>query len=204
MKKRACLLIVIASATAAAQTPPPPNPGFYPQPLAQVKEFLQLSDAQVQAILANNEEYNRWSAAKQARGSQVQGEIAEETAKEALNPMALGVRYVEVETICWEMKAQAAMSLKKNVDVLTAPQKAKLQVLQDAIKLAPVVSEAQSGNLLATSGFFPQFFLGNGSGTGTIWSLLTPGGGCYFPPVPQFGLAPTPAAVAAATRQISR
>ena len=175
------MLLAAAASTATAQTPT--YPGLYPQPLAQVKEFLQLSDAQVQIILANNEEYNRWSAAKQARGSQVQGEIAEETAKDALNPMALGVRYVEVETICREMKAQAAVSLKKNVDSLTAPQKAKLQVLQDAIKLAPVISDAQSGNLLATSGFFPQFFSSSGNGNfSVITGLIGPAGGCYFQP----------------------
>ena len=200
--KRACpavplvLILIAAALSATAQTPT--NPWFY-QPLAQVKEFLQLSDAQVQSILASNEEYNRWSVEKQARAGQVQGEIAEETAREVLNPMALGVRYAEVETICRELKARAAVSLRKNVDSLTAPQKAKLQVLQDAIKLAPVISEAQSGNLLAISGFFPQFFLGNGFGSGTITSVLTRDGGCYFPPFPQFGLVPTPA-TARATR----
>ena len=196
MKKRAwsiVVLLLIPITSATAQTPP--NPGFYPQPLAQVKEFLQLSDPQVQTILANNEEYNRWSAAKQERAGQVQGEIAEETAKESLNPMALGVRYVEVETICREMRAQAAVSLKKNVDSLTAPQKAKLQVLQDAIKLAPVISEAQSGNLLAISAFFPAFFtsFGNG-GVSFITGLIGPAGGCYFQPGAQFGLTPAPAA----------
>lgn len=49
MKKRcaypAVLLLLILIASATAQTPP--NPGLYPQPLAQVKEFLQLTDAQV-------------------------------------------------------------------------------------------------------------------------------------------------------------
>ena len=195
-------MLLAAASTATAQTPT--NPWFY-QPLAQVKEFLQLSDAQVQIILANNEEYNRWSAAKQARGSQVQGEIAEETAKDVLNPMALGVRYVEVETICREMKAQAAVSLKKNVDSLTAPQKAKLQVLQDAIKLAPVISDAQSGNLLATSGFFPRFFSSSGSGDfSVITGFLSPAGGCYFPQVVQFEKIVPLSAGAQPDQQISR
>lgn len=113
----------------------------------------------------------------------MQGEIAEETAKDALNPMALGVRYVEVETICREMKAQAAVSLKRNLDALTSAQKAKLQVLQDAIKLAPVISDAQSGNLLATSGFFQQFFSTSGNGNfSVITGLIGPASGCYFPP----------------------
>lgn len=80
------------------------------------------------------------------------------------------------------MKAQAAVFLKKNVDSLTAPQKAKLQALQDAIKLAPVISDAQSGNLLATSGFFPQYFSSSGNGNFLITGLIGSASGCYFPP----------------------
>ena len=36
------------------------------QPLSEVKQFLQLTDSQLQTILTNNDEYNRWSADKQS------------------------------------------------------------------------------------------------------------------------------------------
>jgi hypothetical protein len=43
---------------------------------------------------------NRWSSEKQNRVSQVQTEIGDETAKSSLDANAIGVRYVEIETIC--------------------------------------------------------------------------------------------------------
>src|SRR5258706_16267123 len=112
-----------------------PDQWFY-QPLGQVKEFLKLSDSQVQAILANNDEYNRWSFEKQNRIGQVQTEIVEETAKERLDPNALGIRYAEVESICREMKDRANEYYTRNIGVLNSDQKAKLKILEDAIKLA--------------------------------------------------------------------
>ena len=45
---------VLSVGSAWAQLPPT----FY-QPLSQVKQFLQLSDSQLQTILANNNDYNR-------------------------------------------------------------------------------------------------------------------------------------------------
>jgi hypothetical protein len=78
--------------------------------------------------------------------------------------MALGVRYAEVETICRELKDQATAYQTKNTSVLTDPQKAKLQVLQDAVKLAPVISDAQSGNLIGTSTYAPLFFTSTSTG----------------------------------------
>ena len=85
------------------------------QPLSRLRDYLQLSDSQLQAILGNNEQYNRWSAGKQARIQQVQIEIADETAKEQPDPMALGVRYAEVAGICREMRDQAAAYQKSTL-----------------------------------------------------------------------------------------
>jgi len=121
---------------------------------------------------------------KQNRISQLQTEIATETAKDTLDPMALGTRYAEIETICRDLKSQAGTYQQKNTTVLTDPQKAKLQALQDAIKLAPVISEAQSGNLLGTAAAAPLFFTNTsasfGSSNSIIGSFLGPiVSGCY-------------------------
>jgi hypothetical protein len=150
------------------------------QPLSRLRDYLQLSDSQVLAILGNNEQYNRWSAGKQARIQQVQIEIADETVKDPLDPMALGVRYAEVAGICREMKDQAAAYQKQNTDVLTAPQKTKLQALQDALNLAPTISDAQSGNLLGSPGYAPPFFTSGsfGTTTGALLGVLGPANGC--------------------------
>jgi hypothetical protein len=173
----ATLLLIAASTWAQS------NPWFY-QPLAQVKDFLQLSDAQLQTILTNNGDYNQFAMTKQTRISQLQSEIAAETAKDTLDPMALGVRYVEIETTCREMKDQAVAYQQKNTGVLTDPQKAKLQVLQDAVKLAPVISDAQSGNLIGASTYAPLFFTSTSVGTtsgSVIGGIIGPVSGCYSP-----------------------
>ena len=62
-------------------------------------------------------------------------------------------------------------------------QKAKLQVLQDAMKLAPVISDAQSGNLISGVNYYPVFFTAS-AGFGSISGGLTgvfngPVNGCY-------------------------
>ncbi len=173
----AMLLLIAASAWAQ------PNPFKWYQPLGQVKAFLQLSDGQLQTILTNNDEYNRWSAEKQSRIRQVQSEIAEETAKEPLDPNALGIRYAEVESICREMKDRATEYRTRNMDVLNQDQKAKLKVLEDAMKLAPIISEAQYGNLIGGSSSAPYAFTSTSVGIGgsVIGGIIGPANGCYLP-----------------------
>jgi hypothetical protein len=175
----AVLFLIVASAW--AQSLPTPVPF---QPLGQVQQYLQLTDAQLQTILTNNGDYNQFAMTQQSRISQLQTEIATETAKDTLDPMALGTLYAEIETICRDLKNQAGTYQQKNTSVLTDPQKAKLQVLQDAVKLAPVISDAQSGNLIGSSTYAPLFFTSTSTGTisgSVIGGILGPVGGCYSP-----------------------
>jgi hypothetical protein len=180
MKLSLPAVLLLIAASAWAQTVP--NPWFY-QPLGQVQQYLQLTDAQLQTILTNNGDYNQFVITKQSRISQLQSEIATETAKDSLDPMALGVRYAEIETICRDLKNQAGTYQQKNTSVLTDPQKAKLQVLVDAVKLAPVISDAQSGNLIGSSTYAPLFFTSTSTGTtsGSVGGILGPVSGCYSP-----------------------
>ena len=173
----------------------------YPRPLAQLQEFLELSDSQVEAILRNNDEINQWIAEKEARASRVVAEMAAETVKDAPEPLALGVRYVELELLCRELSSKTAEFRKKNAATLSDPQRLKLKVLEEAIRLAPVINEAQTGNLLDSRGYFPRTYSGSNGGGEVIFAILTPGDGCYFRPIPLLPLAPQPAALA---RPLSR
>lgn len=170
--------LLLIAATAWGQSYPFP----YFQPLSQLKDFLQLSDSQLQTILSNNGAFNQFAANKQSRIAQVQTEIAVETAKETLDPVALGVRYAEVESICRDMKSQAVTYQQRNTSVLTDPQRTKLQVLQDAMKLAPVISEGISGNLIGTFNSTPTYFTSTGSITGPVGAFIFTGYavGCDF------------------------
>lgn len=184
MKRSTTLVLSLFAASAWGQTVTVPNPWFY-QPLGQAQQFLQLTDSQLQTILTNNNDYNQFAMTKQTRISQLQAEIAAETAKDTLDPMALGTRYAEIETTCRELKDQATAYQTKNTAVLTDPQKAKLQVLRDAVNLAPVISDAQSGNLIGSSTYAPLFFTSTSTSVGTsgsvIGGMIGPVGGCYSP-----------------------
>ena len=157
-------------------------PVFY-QPLAQIKQFLQLSDAQLQTILADNDDYNRFTADKQNRIAQVQSEIADETGKSTLDPNALGIRYAEIEGICRELKDKAATSQKQNLAVLNDVQKSRLNILSDALKLAPVIADAQSGNLMGGSTSAPYGFTSSASGYAgfLLGGVIGPAYGCSSP-----------------------
>lgn len=141
-----------------------------------MRQFLGLTDSQVNAILQNNDGYNRFSFQQQDTIRHAQSQIAVETAKDPLDPMALGTLYAGIEGACRELRDQAATSQKQNISVLTDAQRAKLNVLNDAMKLAPTISEAQSGNLLGSPNSPPFAFSAFSSG------ILA--GVLGFPPVP--------------------
>ena len=68
--------------------------------------------------------------------------------KSPLDPNVLGIRFAEVESICRQMRDRANEYLTRNMTVLNQDQNAKLKVLEEALKLAPVISQAQYGNLI--------------------------------------------------------
>ena len=105
----------------------------------------------------------------------MQTEISQETAKDALDPMALGVRYLEVELICRDITLRTVAIQKTNTEVLTDQQKAKLKTLDDAMKLAPVISDAQNAKLLAGSSSVGSFSFAS---VGFLTGIPTSANGC--------------------------
>jgi len=133
MKKLRLLLPCAFAATIWAQTT-----SF---PLA-LKQFLDLTDAQILQIGKFSDSYNQTLREKQIRMTQLQFEIAQETAKEPIDPMELGVRYTEVAQIQKDLR-NGQTNLRTSVrQVLTDAQKAKVKALDDAMKLQPLISEA--------------------------------------------------------------
>jgi hypothetical protein len=136
-----------------------------PQLLSPVQLYLGLTDAQSAAIRQNNNDYNTFSFAQQHLIQNAQFEIATETAKDQLDPLAIGTLYAGIENACRDLRDKAAAAQQQNISVLTDAQKVKLNLLNDAMKLAPTISEAQSLNLLgpanlATLNFTGSFLLG--------------------------------------------
>jgi hypothetical protein len=143
------------------------------QPLPELQQFLGLTDTQVTAIFQNNSDYEKFTFQQQQQIQQAQFQIAVETAKAQLDPMAIGTLYAQIETTCRSLRDKAAAAQQQNIAVLTDAQKAKLNVLNDAVKLAPTIAEAQSENLLGPAGS-PPFSFSTGSLFGvTFGGFLT-------------------------------
>ncbi len=120
----------------------------------QMREYLQLTNAQFETILRNNNEFNQWVSGKQRRMAQVQEEIGVETAREVLVAGALGIRYAEVEGIRRHIAERRKELYTLNQAVLTDAQKVKFKVLEDTLKLDPVIAGARAANLLPTEDCF--------------------------------------------------
>lgn len=149
--KRAILILTAAlAATLLAQTPGPimPTPPYQSPFPAALRLFLELSDTQIDTITFLNTDYQRLAQSKQRRMSQVQQELAEELARDPLDPMAIGLRYAELEATRRQLNAELERTRSKIRAVLKEPQVAKLKVLADITKLLPIYSEAVQVNLL--------------------------------------------------------
>ncbi len=129
-----------------------------PQSLFQLRQFFGLSDDQVNGILKENIDYNSFSLQQQRQIQNAQSQIALETNKDQLDPMEIGTLYAGIESACRELKDRAVTSQRQNVSILTDGQKAKLSVLNEAVKLAPIISAAEFGNLLGSVGSPPSTF----------------------------------------------
>ncbi|MCC6362678.1 MAG: hypothetical protein IT165_04095 [Bryobacterales bacterium] len=163
---RSIFVFILAVAEIFAQTLPIPAPSPGP-PLIELKQYLSLTDAQYVQLFDNMDQSRRTVAGYQQRISQLQNEIAVETARTNPDPMELGTRYAEIEQNCRSIRNESKALRDKNGGLLTDPQKAKLKTLEEALKLYPIISEAQSASLLddSASGGYPipvGVFVGGG------------------------------------------
>ena len=158
-------LVMIGFGFGQALPPTPINP---PDSYAALKQLIGLTNDQITKMTQAQVNYSRLEDNKRERAFQVNLEIDQETAKPSIDANALGVRYLELEVICRELREAAAAIPKNNLALLTDAQKAKLKLLEDAMNLAPTISQAQALQLLpGSSGFsFASFLLGGVGGIG--------------------------------------
>ena len=126
-----------------------------------LRQYLELTDAQVSGIQAANNQYAQASQAKMARYVQVQQEISEWMAKEPLDAMAIGLRYVEQEAIRRQLQDEMKKTQAAVANLLNDAQKAKLKVLEESVRLQPLVQLAQCENLLTVDPQLRTPFPGN-------------------------------------------
>lgn len=150
----------------------------FPQFLGEIRTYLALTDEQVAKMQRQIDDYSRWAALRQRRMSEVQLEIAVETAKTPLDPAALGVRYAEVEAIRREIAERGDALVPANVALLTEAQKVKLKALEEALKLVSTGDQAKVLKLLPDDCSARLAF---GVGGGFIFDPVGSGAGVSIP-----------------------
>jgi uncharacterized membrane protein len=143
------LVVTIAVAGALlAQVSPPAPPTPAPAVPSTLVQFLQLTPDQVRLITQKNNEFNRFVAEKNRRAAQVRSELAVELRKPTLDPMALGLRQMELELIRREIVA-AEDSLRAELRrALSAEQRSRLEALEKAMELVPLYHQAGAVRLV--------------------------------------------------------
>jgi hypothetical protein len=178
------LFAALSVMTAAAQVIAP-GPGIPVQGMSPaLRQYLELTNEQVSTMQRLNVELRRYQSDKARRMSQVYAEIQDEMRKQTLDPMALGLRYVELEGIQRELAAKAKETATEVQKQFTPAQRTRLQALLDVIRSYPLACEAVSLNLITpdpyeTSWFNTGSFIGTGTGSGVISSGIM--GGCAMP-----------------------
>lgn len=130
--------------------PSPPGPDFCGSPVfpLALREYLNPTDTQIAAMVQANADYRDIYQRRQQRIADVQIEIRDENAKERPDPMALGVRYVEIQLLSSDLQSQASQLRQRARTALTGDQAARLKALDDLAASSPALSVLQRCNLL--------------------------------------------------------
>ncbi|NWF83416.1 MAG: hypothetical protein HXY18_06270 [Bryobacteraceae bacterium] len=138
--------VAAMSLAAFAQQNPIMPPIRMPYP--QLTRYLELTAEQQTGLFRLQAEWHRYLIEKQRRVGEVERELAQETNAKVPDPVALGVRYAELEAICREARDRDSQTMQNARKLLTAPQLTKLQTLEAAYALLPVIAEADSAGLM--------------------------------------------------------
>jgi hypothetical protein len=110
----------------------------------QLRDYLKLTQVQVEQLQRNLEESQQRQSAASARINIVSQEIATETQKASPSAMELGLRYQEIETICRELDDPRRVAYQKQMQILDAEQRGLAAGLGDAARLASFVASASA------------------------------------------------------------
>jgi hypothetical protein len=152
---RPLIVTIAACAALLAQTTPPGQPAPGPAIPQTLVQYLQLTPEQVRLITQRNNEFNRLVAEKNRRAAQVRSEIAVETRKQTLDPMALGLRYMELELIRREINTAEDNLRTELRKALNAEQVNRLRALEAAMDLVPLYHQAGAVRLVAPKPVMP-------------------------------------------------
>lgn len=115
-----------------------------------LQRTLQLSNAQWDRVAGENNSFQAFVFEKSKRLTQIARELTIERLSPTPDPMALGVRHVEIATICRESSDRLATFRQALRNVLNPDQQTRLTQLEAAMASLPSISEGQAVRLLGT------------------------------------------------------
>jgi hypothetical protein len=114
----------------------------------ELLQYLALSSEQADTLTSLNSANQKQSAENQREISQLQARVAQETAKDILDPSTLGKLDAQIETTRRAITNDLATLRNKTRAVLNDMQRATLSSLDEARKLQPLIISATCENLL--------------------------------------------------------
>ena len=111
-------------------------------------QFLGLTSDQSRRIAQNQDAHYEWMKPQQARVELVRAEIVEESLRVPLDPLALGLRYAELEAIRREDLERRDQLVRLNRSVLTEAQNKRATTLAEVENLAVTARHADCGFLI--------------------------------------------------------
>jgi len=155
-----CENLIEPSASGCSPSPFPP----------ELLQYLALSGDQADALTSLNIAIQKRSAEHQRDISQLQARVAQETAKDILDPSMLGKLDAQIETTRRGCAKELITLRNKSRAVLNDVQRVKLSLLEEARKLQPLITAAICENLIepranppscGLTGLFAPSFAGN-------------------------------------------
>lgn len=167
------LLIVplLLTGLASAQVDMPPDPRYL-----GIATYLELTDAQLTGIERLNRQLESYRAGKTRRQFVVQQELAEQMLRDPLDPTAIGLRHVELESIRREIEAEQNKTVKAIQALLTPVQRARLEDLSQVLRQHSLACLALGLNLISPLPLRPRPTFG--SFLPALPPLLSTDGGC--------------------------
>lgn len=128
--------------------------GLLPSPIPQdLRRYLELTAAQGVRIQQLNAQLSAYRSGKTIRQIAVQRELAEEMAREPLDPTAIGLRHVELESIRREIEAEQRKTMEEIQALLTPAQRTRLDGLAQVLRQQNTACAAVALNLLSAPSF---------------------------------------------------
>jgi hypothetical protein len=111
-------------------------------------QYLSLSSDQADTLTSLNRANQKQSAERQRNIAQLRARLAQETAKDTLDPLTIGKLDAQIETTRRGIANDSVTLRNRARAVLNDVQRVKLSSLEDARKLQPLITAATCENLM--------------------------------------------------------